>query len=85
MTLVEFQALRILQDHRVQMTFSDGQVVIATLLSITTDLDESRHIVYDDVEWSALSHPPREGGGWYATGEDLVSCVVWSPHGTSAW
>ena len=75
MTLEEFQALRAFEDRRVRMDFSDGQVVIATLVSITSDFDESRHIVYDKVEWSALPHPQREGAGCYATGEDLVSCV----------
>jgi hypothetical protein len=79
MTLEEFQALRVLQDHRVRLNFSDGQVVIATLVSITSDLDASRHVVYDNVEWSALPHSQREGAGWYAAGEDLVSCVACSP------
>lgn len=79
MTLEEFQALRALQDCRVQMTFNDGQLVIATLLSITSDFDESRHIVYDHLEWSALPHPQSEGAAWYAAGEDLVSCVACNP------
>jgi hypothetical protein len=56
------------------MIFSDGQVVIATLVSITTDLDESRHIVYDKLEWSALSD--RKDCAWYAPGEELLSCVA---------
>lgn len=46
MTLEEFRSLRDLEDRRVRLTFSDGQLVIATLVSITSDLDESRHIVY---------------------------------------
>jgi hypothetical protein len=75
MTLEEFQSLRDLQDSRVRMTFSDGQIVIATLVSITSDFDESRHIVYDDVEWSALPHSERRDCAWYAAGEDLISCV----------
>ena len=79
MTLEEFQALQGLQGRRVRMNFSDGQVVIATLVSITSDFDKSRHIVYDNVEWSALPHPQRKGGGWYAKGEDLASCVACSP------
>jgi hypothetical protein len=77
MTLEEFQALRALQDHRVRLNFSDGQAVIATLVSITSDLDASRHVVYDNVEWSALPLPQGEGSAWYAAGEDLVS---WVPH-----
>ena len=75
MTLEEFQALRALQDQRVRMTFSDGQVLTATLVSITADFDASRHIVYDKVEWSALPHPEGEDGAYYAAGEGLVSCV----------
>jgi hypothetical protein len=61
------------------MNFTDGQVVIATLVSITIDFDQSRHIVYDNVEWSALPLPEREDCAWYAAGEDLVSCVACSP------
>jgi small nuclear ribonucleoprotein (snRNP)-like protein len=81
MTLEEFQSLRDLEDRRVRMNFTDGQVVIATLVSITSDFDQSRHIVYDNVEWSALPHPEREreGSAWYAAGEGLVSCVACSP------
>jgi hypothetical protein len=75
MTLEEFQALRALQDQRVRMTFSDGQVLTATLVSITADFDASRHIVYDKVEWSALPHPEGEDGAYYAACEGLVSCV----------
>jgi hypothetical protein len=78
-TLEEFQSLRELENRRVRMTFSDGQIVIATLVKITSDLDESRHIVYDDVEWSALPHSERKDCAWYAPGEDLLSCVSWSP------
>lgn len=75
MTLADFRALRDLQDHPVRMTFADGQVVIANLVSITTDLDESRHVVYDNVEWSAVPHPSGGSDSWYAAGEDLISCV----------
>jgi small nuclear ribonucleoprotein (snRNP)-like protein len=45
MTLKEFKALKRLENRRVYMIFSDGQEVIATLFSITTDLDESRHLI----------------------------------------
>jgi hypothetical protein len=75
MTLEQFQALRAPQDQRVRMTFSDGQVLTATLVSITTDFDASRHVVYDKVEWSALPHPEGEDGAYYTAGEGLVSCV----------
>ena len=76
MTLADFRALRDLQDHLVRMTFTDGQVVIANLVSITTDFDESRHVLYDNVEWSAVPHPSGDSGSWYAAGEDLISCVA---------
>jgi hypothetical protein len=80
MTLEEFLELRALQDRRVQMTFSDGQVLIATLLSVTSDFDGSRHLVYDKVEWSALSHPESTSGACYAAGEQLLSCTACSPN-----
>ena len=76
MTLEGFRSLRGLEDRRVRMTFGDGQVVIANLVSITTDLDDSRHILYDKVEWSALPHSERKDCAWYSAGEDLLSCVA---------
>jgi hypothetical protein len=76
MTLEEFKALRALQDQRVRLTFSDGQEVIATLLSITTDLDDSRHVIYEKVEWSALPHINLESGAYYSAGEEVVSCYA---------
>ena len=57
MNIEEFQALRALQDRRVRLSFSNGQVLVATLFSVSTDFDESRHLVYDKVEWSALPRP----------------------------
>jgi hypothetical protein len=64
MTLKEFKALKRLENRRVYMIFSDGQEVIATLFSITTDLDESRHLIYDQVEWSALPHADAGAGAF---------------------
>jgi hypothetical protein len=75
-TLEEFKALRELQDHRVLMTFADGQQIIATLHNVTTDFDASRHLIYDKVEWSALPHAQDNSVAYYAKGEELVSCVV---------
>ena len=72
MTLEEFRALRSLQDRRVHMIFSDGQELIATLLSVSTDMDESRHLVYDKVEWSTVALPEGHPGPWYSPGENLV-------------
>ena len=77
MTLEEFRMLRDLQDHRVHMIFADGQEVIATLLNVSTDMDESRHLIYDKVEWSTLPHPEAFAGPWYSAGENLVTCVAY--------
>jgi hypothetical protein len=79
MTLQEFMELRTLQDRRVQMTFTDGQVVVATLINVTSDLVGSRHLVYDKVEWSALPHPGNGKGASYAAGEQLLTCTPCSP------
>jgi hypothetical protein len=77
MTLEAFRLLQGLEDRRVRMTFSDGQVVVATLVSVTVDLDESRHIVYEKVESSAFPHPYSEKSdhAWYASGESLLACA----------
>jgi len=79
MTLDEFKALKGLEDRRVRMAFSDGQEVIAELVSVTTDLDESRHLIYDKVEWSALPHSDCGAGAYYSRGEELVSCSLAAP------
>jgi len=76
MTLDEFKSLRGLEGSRVRMTFGDEQVVIATLVSISSDLDDSRHIIYDKVEWSALPHSERKDCAWYSAGDDLLLCVA---------
>jgi hypothetical protein len=74
MTLEEFKSLKGLENRRVRMVFSDGQEIIATVLSLATDLDESRHLIYNKVEWSALPHADGVVGAYYSTGEELVSC-----------
>jgi len=74
MTLEEFKALRQLQDRRVHMIFSDGYELIATLVSVSTDLDESRHLVYDKVEWSSVPIADGGAGTYYSPGEGLESC-----------
>lgn len=76
MTLSDFKALKSLEDRRVRMSFSDGQEVVTTLVSITTDMDESRHLIYDRVEWSALPHADRGPAAYYLRGEELVSCSL---------
>jgi hypothetical protein len=77
MTLEEFRALRKLKDRRVRMAFTDGQEVIAMLSSVTTDIDESRHLIYKTVEWSLLPHSDGGAGVYYSPGEQLVSCTAW--------
>ena len=46
----EFMALRALENQRVLLTFRDGQSFIARLLTVTSDLDRSQHLIYDQVE-----------------------------------
>ena len=41
MTLDDFESLRALHDHQVRLTFNEGHVVIATLISATRDTDET--------------------------------------------
>jgi hypothetical protein len=80
MTLDDFKALKGLEDRRVRMTFIDGQEVVATLVSVTTDFDESRHLIYDRVERATLPHQAdRDTGAYYARGEELVSCSLADP------
>jgi hypothetical protein len=76
MTSEAFKALIALQDSRVRMTFSDGQQLIATLHSVTTDLDESQHLIFEKVEWSTLPKPQDKFGYYYAAGEELISCTL---------
>ena len=66
----EFMALRALENQRVLLTFRDGQSFIARLLSVTSDLDWSQHLVYDQVEGVSAF----EGIACYAAGEELLSC-----------
>ena len=73
MTLEEFKALRLMEDHRVHMVFSDGMELTATLTSIQVDIDESRHLVYEKVA-SSPRHPELGAGPYYSPGEELVSC-----------
>jgi hypothetical protein len=73
MIVEEFIALRALQDRRVRMIFTDGQEIIATLDSVTTDFDGSQHLTYRKVESSTL-HSTDAESTFYAAGEDLVSC-----------
>lgn len=51
------EAARALQDRQVRMRWSDGYEVIANLLSATTDIDGSAHVIYDQVVWSSTGAP----------------------------
>ncbi len=75
MTLEEFKALKSLEGHRVRITFTDGQIVIATLFDVTVDIDDSQHLIYEKVEWSALPHKNIGNGAFYASGEELLNCI----------
>jgi hypothetical protein len=75
MTLEEFKALKLLEGRRVRIAFADGQEVIATLFDVTTDLDESQHLIYKNVEWSAQPHFSHDGS-YYSPGEYVLSCVL---------
>jgi hypothetical protein len=77
MTLDEFRGLKKFEDQRVRMTFADGEEIVATLLSITTDLDESQHLIYEKVEQSTVARPNLDAaGGYHSPGEQLISCVL---------
>jgi hypothetical protein len=58
------------------MQFADHQEVVATLVSVTIDIDGSQHLIYDKIEWSRLPHVDIGAGCCYASGEELVSCVA---------
>ena len=64
MTPEELEALKPLEDRRVRIRFSDGQEVVAQLISASVDLDGSSHLIYDTVE-----------GALYSPGEYVVSVV----------
>lgn len=76
MTIDDFKALKGLEGCRVCISFVDGQEVVATLVSVTTDSDESCHLVYDKVEWSALPHADRSEVAYYSSGDELVNCSL---------
>jgi len=62
------------------MIFDDGEEVIATLTSVTTDMDESRHLIYENVERSTR---PRgfPDTTTYSPGEALVRCLALDSEG----
>lgn len=70
MTQEDFKGLANLHDSRVELRFVDGQTVVATLLSVSVDLDGSQHLVYETLE------DTRAGkAAIYTPGEEVLSCV----------
>jgi len=75
MTLEEFKALKSLEGHRVRISFTNGQEVVARLFDITTDMDDSQHLIYEAVEWSALPHMPNGRHSFYSAGGEVLSVI----------
>lgn len=70
MTQEEFSRLANLHDSRVELRFVDGQTVVATLLSVSVDLDGSQHLVYE-----TSKNAPAGKTAIYVPGEEVLSCV----------
>ncbi len=70
-----FRAVQDLVGTRVRMHFDDEHEVVAKLLSATTDMDGSRHLIYDAVEWANQAETYGGGTGtcYYAAAETLIS------------
>jgi len=76
MTSEAFEALKSLIDHRVRITPLDGEAVIALLLYATTDLDGSRHLIYDSVQPLGSLPAPASDETFHSNGEDVLSVVL---------
>lgn len=76
MTVEEFRLLKGLEGSRVRLRFADHQEVVATLVSVTTDFDQSQHLVYESVEWFSSPHMNDGVGTFYAGGGEIVSCLA---------
>lgn len=61
------------------MRWRDGYEVVATLLSATTDMDGSAHLVYSNVVWSSAGSVDRDIN-CYSEGDTLVSIEPESSH-----
>ena len=75
-TVEQFEELRALEGRRVKMRFEDGHEVIARLVSVTVDIDGSRHRIYDN------AYQASDNTGFYNEGETLVA-IDWmreEPH-----
>ncbi len=72
---VSFERMREMEGKRVRMCFTDGNQIVARLLSATEDIEGFHHLIYDSVEWA---NDPDElarsaGATSYAEGETLES------------
>lgn len=69
-----FKEARKLQGERVRMHFDDGREVVAQLLCATKDIDGSRHLIYDKVEYGEGAEIVGDGAGGccYADAKSLV-------------
>lgn len=80
MTLEAFRLLRGLEDHRVQMTFSDGQVLVATLISVTVDLAGA--VISSMTMWSrrlSLTPKPRKAAMFGTQQARICSLALSAP------
>ena len=75
LTTDQLHAAQSLQGQRVRIAFTDGQQVLARLISLSPDLDGTYHLLYDDIEWAALPHNDIGSGAFYAGGHEIV-CLV---------
>ena len=72
MTFEQFQALKPLTGQRVHIVFHDKQEIIANLNEIAL-LPTGDHLLYDQVEWTALPHNEFGSGAFYASAGEIVS------------
>jgi len=69
-----FKEIRKFQGERVRMKFDDGREVVAQLLCATSDMDGSRHLIYDKIEsGQPVDCAPEKAGCFYADAKTLVS------------
>ena len=76
MTPADYTAAQHLTDQPVRITFTDGQQVLARLVSLTTADDNSQHLLYDQLTWHLLPHNEIGSGAFYAGGDEIVSLTA---------
>lgn len=75
LTYEEFRELKALTGQRVHIVFTDGQEILANLNEIAL-LPTGEHLLYDQVEWSALPHNEIGSGAFYASAGEIVSVTA---------